>query len=319
MRLRKITLYLSLGLVLVANLSAAKKKKPEVTQVLELPKDPPSVAFGDSARLVFHVSPLSSTGLLSAQTREALKAILRMNGGATVIHIRAFVAGSGDVRRVPQIVSEVFSGKRMPLPSVSVIQAGALPMQNAQIVIEAISETRSSVKEKIVPAGIIFLPVQDSFEQLATVAGDAKVVQVSCFVSQLSMPQELLATLAARFPAAAVDLVQMQRNPMKDSTKCEGIARTGNAGRFAFTGTRLAIGGEEADIKLAFTRLYKDLKDAGVAPEGIVATHLYPISPAVGIVVKALLDIPGTMNLIPFEGLASIDASLAVDTVALAK
>ena len=185
--------------------------------------------------------------------------------------------------------------------------------------IEAISETRSGVKEKIVPAGIIFLPVQDSFEQLATVAGDAKVVQVSCFVSQLSMPRELLAALSARFPGAAVDLVQMQRNPMKDSTKCEGIARTGNAGRFAFTGTQLAIGGEEADIKLAFTRLYKDLKDAGVAPEGIVATHLYPISPAVGIVVKALLDIPGTMNLIPFEGLASIDASLAVDTVALAK
>ena len=65
-------------------------------------------------------------GLLSQQTRDALKAILKANGGAPVVHIRAFVAGSGDLRRVAQIVSDVFGDKKMPLPSVSVVQVGGL-------------------------------------------------------------------------------------------------------------------------------------------------------------------------------------------------
>ena len=78
---------------------------------------------------MFHISPLSGKGLLSQQTRDALKAILKANGGAPVIHLRAFVAGSGDLRRVPQIVSEVFTAKKMPLPSVSVVLAGGLPLE----------------------------------------------------------------------------------------------------------------------------------------------------------------------------------------------
>ena len=83
--------------------AAKKKNADDITQTLELPKDPPAVAVGETSRLVFHVSPLSAKGLLSQQTRDALKAILKANGGAPVIHLRAFVAGSGDVRRVPQI------------------------------------------------------------------------------------------------------------------------------------------------------------------------------------------------------------------------
>src|ERR1700685_3474220 len=95
--------------VFLAAAIAGKKNPDDVTQVLELPKDPPMIAIGTTSRLVFHVSPLSGKGLLSQQTRDALKAILKANGGAPVIHIRAFVAGSGDLRRVPQIVSEVFA------------------------------------------------------------------------------------------------------------------------------------------------------------------------------------------------------------------
>lgn len=314
---RKLAVVLCLPLLIAPGLFAAKKNKPEVTQVLELPKDPPSVATGDSGRLVFHVSPLSATGLLSQQTREALKAILKANGGANVIHLRAFVAGSGDVRRVPQIVSEVF-GKKMPLPSLSVIQAGALPLNNAQIVIEAISEARSA-PDKGAAAGLVFLPVQDSIEKLAEVAGSAKLVMASCFAAELQKPAEISSAMAARFPGAALNLVQMQRGGAGTSMKCEGIARGGAASKLAFTGTRLAIGGEEDDIKQSFTRLYRDLREAGVDPAAIISTHIYPISPAVGVMVRGLLDIPGVMNVIPFEGLASLDASLAVETVAAAK
>src|SRR5580693_10750582 len=149
---------------------AAKKKSPDdLTQTLDLPRDPPMVALGETRRLVFHVSPLSAKGLLSQQTREALKAILKANGGAPVVHIRAFVAGSGDLRRVPQIVSEMFTEKKLPLPSVSVVQAGALPMENAQVVIEAVSQAKKEVNAD----GLVFVEAQpaasieSSLDQLA--------------------------------------------------------------------------------------------------------------------------------------------------------
>src|ERR1700685_2998949 len=128
-------------------------KNPDDTQILELPKDPPMVAIGETNRLVFHVSPLSAKGLLSQQTRDALKAILKASGGIPVIHIRAFVAGSGDLRRVPQIVSEIFTEKKMALPSVSLVQAGGLPLENAQVVIETVS----TAKREVNPDGLTFV------------------------------------------------------------------------------------------------------------------------------------------------------------------
>src|ERR1044071_9021225 len=88
-----------------------KKKKVEITHTLEVPKDPPATATAETSRLVFHVSPLSAKGLLSQQTRDALKALIKMTGGESIVKMRAFVAGSGDLRRVQAIVSEVFTEK----------------------------------------------------------------------------------------------------------------------------------------------------------------------------------------------------------------
>ena len=163
-----------------------KKKNPDdVTQTLDLPKDPPMVAIGETSHLVFHVSPLSPKGLLSQQTRDALKAILKANGGAPVVHIRAFVAGSGDLRRVPQIVSDVFGDKKMQLPSVSVVQVGGLPLENAQVVLEAVSAGKKEVNS----GGLMFVEAQTapslekSLDQLASRLGGAPPLRVSCFVS----------------------------------------------------------------------------------------------------------------------------------------
>src|ERR1700687_4753389 len=85
--------------------SNRKKKKSEddVTQVLQLPKDPPSAVIAETGRIGFYVSPLSSKGLLSQQVRDALKALHRSVGSATIVKLRAFVAGSGDMRRVQAI------------------------------------------------------------------------------------------------------------------------------------------------------------------------------------------------------------------------
>src|ERR1017187_7465220 len=100
-------------LVLAPALAAQKKtkeKKEEITQTLQLPKELPGAVIGETRRLTFHVTPLS------AQVRDALKALTHETGGNPVLKIRAFVAGSGDLRRVRDLVSEVFTDRKLPLP-----------------------------------------------------------------------------------------------------------------------------------------------------------------------------------------------------------
>src|SRR3954453_7634021 len=99
------------GIILTAG-AAAQKKKKEITQTLQLPKDLPTTAIGETRRLAFYVTPLSAKGLLSAQVRDALKALARETANSSVLRIRAFVAGSGDLRRVRDLVSETFTDRR---------------------------------------------------------------------------------------------------------------------------------------------------------------------------------------------------------------
>ncbi len=268
--------------LLFAVIALAKKKNPdEKTQALELPVDPPLVATGQTSRLLFNVSPLSAKGLLSQQTRDALKAILKVTGNAPMIHIRAFVAGSGDMRRVPQIVSEVFSEKHQSLPSVSVIQVGGLAMEGAQVVIEAVSEGRKDVN----PDGLTFGvgPTPDQ------ALHGAMPLMVTCFVNSMQ-------------PKPGVNIVQMQRAPNRSPNVCEAVGRGGSvkAPKLVFTGTQVAIGGDEK----AFQRLERELGSANV-----IFTNAYSLD---GRAVKGA-------TAIPVEAVASSDATLAVDEIAVSQ
>src|SRR5690349_2902379 len=134
-----------------------KKTKDENTQTLPPPRELPSAVFAETDRLTFEVTPLSSKGLLSAQTRDTLRNLLRTSKG-TIVKLRAFVAGSGDLRRVGELVGETFAEKHAPLPALSVAQVGALPLEGAQIVIEA-----TEVDKKVVnPNGVAFLSGQSA-------------------------------------------------------------------------------------------------------------------------------------------------------------
>src|SRR5579864_6774094 len=73
----------------VAPENKQKKKKDEnVTQTLPPPKELPGAVTAETDRLAFGVSPLMGKGLLSQQTREALKALLKTNHG-TIVKLRA--------------------------------------------------------------------------------------------------------------------------------------------------------------------------------------------------------------------------------------
>jgi enamine deaminase RidA (YjgF/YER057c/UK114 family) len=336
-------------------LNAGKKK--ETTQVLELPKDPPAAVTAETRNLIFQVAPLSNKGLLTQQTKDAIRALLKMNAGSTIVKIRAFVAGAGDMRRVPAIVSEVLTEKKMPLPAVSVVQVGGLPLDGAQVVLESIAMGKREVN----PNGIVFVAGQSNSSEnplaptlpLAekSVAGldkalaglSSEVLQLTCYTSSLEETSKLQSMLAAHYRSAAVDVVVMQRVAPRSTVDCEATARLSsphsvpveilNSGqsaavsgaKLAFTGTQMAFGFDDKDARLAFQRIDKSLEPLGASLKSAALVHFYPLSNSIANQVKRVSSDffdpkhspASTLDL--FEGLPAMEASFAIDVAAIAQ
>jgi enamine deaminase RidA (YjgF/YER057c/UK114 family) len=345
-----------LALIFGTALDAKRKKKgqeeEEETQVLPALKDPPPAVVAETDRLVFRTSPLSAKGLLSPQVREALKELIRDNHGATIVKLRAFVAGTGDVRRVQTLVSETFTEKHLNLPALSVVQAGGLPMEGAQVVIESIAVDKKTMN----PHGLAFISgqpatsVAKSVEQVqAALTGiglsGSRVLRATCFVSAIESASDAGPALASAFPNAAHNLVQMERVPVEPAAECEAVAAlerpvgapvrfessNGNshsqmalvsAPKLVLTGTQLAFQEQEPDVKLALDRLGRTLESQGATYKDTVMSHVYVLSrPATDAFRKLRFQFldqnkPPAGTLLPFEGLPSADASLGIDVVA---
>lgn len=333
-----------------------KKKDGDVTQTLPPARELPSAITADTDRLAFQVSPLTPKGLLSAQTREALRTLLRTNRGP-IVQLRAFVAGSGDLRRVGELVGEAFTEKHAALPALTVVQVGALPLEGAQVVIETVELDKRAVN----PNGIAFLSgqaapgVAQSLENLKSAlrgggmeASDA--LRVTCFVSSLEEQRDTHRLMAASFSGAALNYVQMQREPVTPAAECEAVARAraANAAPMSFlnppnldkspnysqialvtgpklviTGTQLAFGSQESDVKLAFERLKRALSGSNARLDQVVMSHLYLTYSAMTARVRSVRAgyytgaNPPASTMLPFEGLPSLDATFGVDVVAV--
>ena len=370
LKLRPVAL--AAAVILAAgSLSAAagkkKKKKDQepVTQTLELPKEPPQAVVAEASRLVFHVSALSARGLLSQQVRDALKDLQRQVRGAQMVKLRAFVAGSGDMRRVQAIVSEMFTVRRQPLPALSVVQVGGLPLVGAQVVLESISVARKPAnphglafisgqqeraKEPLAPAGPL---VEKSLANLGLAVRAAgsqtdDVARVTCYLSTLADVNTVRAGLARAFPKAAWNVVQVQRAPLGAVAECEGVARLratpgqplqllnpeglarspyysqiALAGpvRLAISGTQMAFGYQDQDLRLAFQRLAKALESVNAKLANTAVSNIYPVSDRMTEQIRAVRGEfyekarPPASTMLGFEGLPSLDASCAVDVV----
>jgi enamine deaminase RidA (YjgF/YER057c/UK114 family) len=304
--------------------SAQHKKKDDITQTLQLPKELPSFAVGETRHLTFYVTPLSGKGLLTPQIRDALKALARQAGSDTVLKIRAFVAGSGDVRRVRDLVSEVFTDRKQPLPVLSLIRSGGLPLEGSQVVLEGIAAAHKQVN----PNGLAFISAQIATSEnpldpvapltLQSLAGlrkavkaaggdDADVVRVTCYLSSLENLGESRTPLAAAFPHAALNLVQSQRAPGQALAACEAVARLASdpgrlryiggdgseialvgAQQLVFTGSQVSFGYQEQDGRLAFERLGRELTEAGTSFRDVAFAHYYPLSGGIAAQVRKL-------------------------------
>ncbi len=352
-------------------LAAKKKKNEDVTQTLEVLPDPPQVVKVDTARLTFEISPLSGKGLLSAQVKEAIKALWKVNRGEQIVKLRAFVAGTGDMRRFQQLVSEMFSEKRMPLPVVSTVQVGGLPLEGASVVIESTSLSKKPVN----PHGLAFISGQaaeapidpdkpkmhvaplavQSVEKLKKALAAAglsadDVLRVSCFSSSLDDYEQVRSIVAKDFGGAALNIVQIQRAPANAVVECEAVARLGkapaqpvtlmnpdsleasknysqialvNSARVVLTGTQMGFRAQGADIRLAFERLKGSLEQSGAKIDRVIMSSIYPLTRAVMEKVRAVrFDFydrarPPASTMLPFEGLPSVDATFALDVVAV--
>jgi enamine deaminase RidA (YjgF/YER057c/UK114 family) len=344
-------LIVPLCLLLACGLLAQKRKSKKQDQeprpqVLETIPDPPEAIAVETARLSFQVSPLSGEGLLSKQVRDALKALARLNHGGTIVKVRAFVAGSGDLRRVKDIVAEEFSDRKQPLPAVSTIQVGALPMTGAQVVIEAIS----SEKKVVNPNGLAFISAHDATEPAAAVAQlqDAvnragvkapQVLRVTCFLSSLSDLPSARTALVAAYPGAAVNFIQSQRVGMEPKVACEAVGRLDtppatplvlangvalvNAPKLVLTATQLVFRDQDSDFRLAYQRLTKSIASLGATLHDVFWTGAYALTKPNAAQIETIqwefLDRshPPAGTAVQVEGLPSTDATAAIELIAV--
>jgi enamine deaminase RidA (YjgF/YER057c/UK114 family) len=321
-----------------------REDRKQEREAPELPKEPPAVAVADTRNLVFEASPLRAGGLLTGQAHKALQWVLKR--GRPVVHLRAFVAGTGDVRRVQAIVSEVFTERRMPLPSLTVLETGPLALEGAQVLFEATEVDRHAVN----PGGLAFVAGQgatDGPQAIARVrsvvraagAASEDVLRVTCFLSRIDGSVEARRAAFREFPKAAVTVVQRLRAPEEDGAVCEAVARLRQAPpggvelspeaaligpqRVALTGGQLAFGFEEADARLAFERLGKSLEQVRASYDGLAVARLYSLSRPIGELARkaAAPFFTGraapAATVLPVEGLPSIDATFAVEAVAV--
>jgi enamine deaminase RidA (YjgF/YER057c/UK114 family) len=341
---RKIVCF-ALLLLLAVELPAQKRKNKKdeepPTQVLPPLPDPPDAVVAETAKLSFQISPLSPKGLLSQQVKDALKAIQRDNHGATIVKIRAFVAGSGDLRRVQAIVSEEFTDQKRSLPTVSTIQVGALPMVGAQVILEATSVEKKAVN----PNGVAFISATNAKDSMSAMealkkrATGVDVQRITCLLSDLNDQNTVRGALASAFPSALTNFAQTQRQSIEPLVACEGVGRIQAARnqaisqevayittpKIVLTGTKLVFRDQDADVRLAFQRLSKALEPLGASMKDVFWTGVFaltrPMNAKVAEVRGEFLDSSKATagQSIVVEGLPSTDATAAIEVIATAR
>jgi 2-iminobutanoate/2-iminopropanoate deaminase len=355
-------LFLSVALLAQTTTQETKKKTRKdqelVTQTLPLLKEPPSAASGETNRLIFHISPLTPKGLLTQQVRDALRFLFQENHGAPVVKLRAFVAGSGDLRRVQTLVSEAFIEHKQPIPVLTTILVGALPMDGAQVVIESIA-----VEKKLVnPNGLAFFSGQQgkdvgqSVRQLRSAidsvgVSPSAVLRTTCFLSSLDDLAAAKSAIGTAFPTASANFVQLQRLGLEQLIECEAVGRLDKSPgsgvtmvnppalaqnptysqialvgsrKIVFTGMQMVFGDQEKDVRVAFDRLGKALESQSAGYKDVFWSGVYPTTKGIADKVRTIRfdyydkSRPPSSTLLLFEGLPSLDASVAVEVAAVA-
>jgi enamine deaminase RidA (YjgF/YER057c/UK114 family) len=210
-------------------------------------------------------------------------------------------------------VSETFTERKQPLPALSLIQAGALPLVGAQVVLEAVSNGRRDSNA----GGLAFLSGQAAFSEspldpvaplldgsLANLraavqeagAAPADALRVTCFLSSLDGVEAFRRRVESEYARAAVNILQPQRAPQRSEAACEAVIglresrgpERPKAGspqpvilatpHAVLSGTQVSFGYREEDARLALDRLGKALEPLGVSLRDVALVRFYPLS-----------------------------------------
>lgn len=326
----------------------SKKYQEPKPQVQPLPAELPMALTTDTQTLDFHISSLLRTGGLSIQIRQSLNDLIRDTHGETIVKLRAFVAGTGDARRVQSEAVSIFTDHKLALPVLSIIQVGGLGHAAAQVVIEAVVSTHKTVN----PAGLAFITGQygrdfaDAIIHLKASAAAAQVapdrmLTVTCFSSASSDHDARRALVQTAFPKSEINIVQALRDPLTDATMCESIgqlteppaqgdvvrldkihATLVNAKQLVFTGLQLCFGSFLDDAQEANERLRRAANGAGSSMQSesfanaAVQIDAFSLTPAAGSALRKTTSFPpSTFTVLPVEGLTAIDATAGIDAV----
>jgi len=235
------------------------------------------------------------------------------------------------------------------------IRIGGLPLEGAQVVLEAIAASRKD----LFPAGLALIPAQTatsenpldpvaplaekSLEALrmavqSTGAEPSDVVRVTCFLNSFDNLAAMRNSIQAAYPHAALDFVEPERAPSRAAVACEavaglrGSARAQAAGQskiavlsaphVVLSGTQESFGYEERDARLAFERLARALQPLSVSLHDVAFAHVYAVSRKIEGQARAMWPEffnpahPPAASVIPAEGFPSPDAGFAVDVIA---
>ena len=322
-----------------------------------------AVARAATARLAFGVAPTAPRGTLAQQVQSGLDQLWKLHGSSRIVKVRAFVAGSAEATRVPDLVAQAFAQKKQPVPVVSVIRVGALETEAAQVVLESIAEA-STVQNL---NGLVFVSGQlstapkgpapaaaplaeRSLTNLKTALAGMQVeppavLRITCFASTLVDQAKIRSLIKAQFANAALNLVQIQKDPENQEVECEAVARLSkapsgpvqlvnptnaafaqaamvNAPEIIFTMTHASSGSDDA-VRSAFRALDSTLQAAGADLGTIFYAYAYPIN---AMMLQKYRDVrfeflkrdraPASTNL-AFEGLMAPGDTVGVDVIAL--
>ncbi len=340
-RLCRLSLVLLLAAVCTLPAAPSQKNKnvEPKSEVQPLPPEPPLALAAATRALDFHISPLLKAGGLSAQIRQSLNSLIRDTHGEKIVKLRAFVAGTGDARRVQADVTQLFTEHRLPLPVLSILQVGALGQTAAQVVIEAVVETPRIVN----PNGLAFFYGQTgpSFraatERLRESAHEAGVTEdhllaATCFAAQISAAEDG-ATFRASFPHTQFNIVQAIRDPSSDEAMCEAVGQLStspsedrqvlksahatlvNTDQLVFTGLQFSFGSYLNDAQAAFERMEKAAEACASSPTPVEVNGFSLDRAAASALERTNSVAPGVLTVQTIEGFSSLDATGGIEGV----
>ena len=178
----------------------------------------------------------------------------------------------------------------------------------------------------------------------------ADVTRVTCLLSSTAPISEVRSRIAAAFPSAVLTAVQAERLHDKSLAECEAVARLRKkpaaalvllnppdmnpspmyskaalvgSDKVILTGAQLAFHSEDKDVQLAFQRMAKVLEAAHSSMKLVAFSSLYSLTNSMSAKIRAIRfdhydkARPPASTLLLFEGLPSMDASFAIELVAV--